>query len=231
MIKPIKKLKTIYMGDLILDDDIRLKVKDFWVDFSKDKDPNEFYDGDIYCVIDIDDVEPSIRFKKTKYSYLVYANKTKEIIVRSLFSAGYIRTADDYVCIILNNRNKLNSIGGMAANQDIINNSFDYEGCIVREIKEELGIDISNDSKFEMNLRFFKYPNKDELLEAFYPVGTLYEIKTLYTREELIDILNNNKHDKEIKELKFYNKSNFNELYSYDNKVDYLDELFRILFE
>ena len=63
MIKPIKKLKTIYMGDLILDDDIRLKVKDFWVDFSKDKDPNEFYDGDICCVIDIDDVEPSIRFK------------------------------------------------------------------------------------------------------------------------------------------------------------------------
>ena len=162
---------------------------------------------------------------------MVYANKTKEIIVRSLFSAGYIRTADDYVCIILNNRNKLNSIGGMAANQDIINNSFDYEGCIVREIKEELGIDISNDSKFEMNLRFLKYPNKDELLEAFYPVGTLYEIKTLYTRDKLIDILNNNKHDKEIKELKFYNKSNFNELYSYDNKVEYLDELFRILFE
>ena len=44
-------------------------------------------------------------------------------------------------------------------------------------------------------------------------------------------MFNKNKHDREVKELKFFNYNNYKEIYSYNSKADYLDELFSILFE
>ncbi len=231
MIKKIDKLNTIYKGELIVDDFTKKEVEKVWIEFSKDKSPSDFYDGDIYCVTDIDDKVPSINILKTKYSYLVYAKVTNRLIVRSLFSAGYIRTIDNYVCIILNNRDRLNTIGGMASNQDIKDGRFDYDGCLVREVREELGINLSNDYNFEIILKYLKYPARGELNIPFYPVWTLYEIKTNYKKEELIDAFDKNGHDSEIKELRSYNKDNYKEIYSYKNKTEYLDELFIKLFE
>ena len=230
MIKKINKLNSIYIGELKVDDLTKKEIVKEWKEFSKDKNPNDFFDGDIYCVTDIDENVPSINISKTKYSYLIYAKKTKKIIVRSLFSAGYIRTVDNYVCIILNNRDRLNTIGGMADNQDIKDNKFDYEGCLIREFKEELGIDLNNNSNFEINLKYLKCPAEGDLTNTFYPVGTLYELKTKYTKNELIDIFNKSEHEAEVKELKFYNEENFKEIYSYKNKTEYLDELFNTLF-
>jgi len=230
MIKKIDNLNTIYNGELIVDDITRKEIEKEWLEFSKDKNPNDFFDGDIYCVTDIDESIPLIKISKTKYSYLIYAKKTNKLVVRSLFSAGYIRTRDNYICIILNNRNRLNTIGGMASNRDIKDDKFDYDGCLIREFKEELGIELNNNLNFEIKLEYLKYPNGEELENSFYPVGTLYEIKTKYTKEELIDIFNNNEHDCEVKDLKFFNQDNYNEIYSYDNKTEYLVELFNTLF-
>ena len=232
MLKIINSLDSLFVGDLVLDDTITSRVNEEWNEFINDKDSEDFYDGDIYCVTDIDDKIPLIKISKSKFSCLYYARKTNEIIVRSLFSAGFITTSDNYVCIILNNRdNKLNTIGGMADNKDFINNKFDYYKCLVREFMEELGFDLINDSNFDAILRFLKYPSEEESNKAFYPVGTLYEIKTKYTKDQLIDMFNNNEHDNEVKELKFYNNDNYKEVYSYNSKTDYLDELFSILFE
>ena len=59
---------------------------------------------------------------------MYYARKTNEITIRSLFSAAYITTSDNYVCIILNSREgRLNAIGGMADSKDIINNKKSYQ--------------------------------------------------------------------------------------------------------
>ena len=225
MIKIINDLDTLFVGDLVFDDTITSRIKEEWNEFIKDKDSDSFYDGDIYCVTDIDDKIPLIKISKSKFSCLYYARKTNKITVRSLFSAGFITTSDNYVCIILNNRgNKLNAIGGMADNKDFINNKFDYYKCLVREFMEELGFDLINDSNFDAILRFLKYPSEEESNKAFYPVGTLYEIKTKYTKDQLIDMFNNNEHDNEVKELKFYNNDNYKEVYSYNSKTDYLDE-------
>ncbi len=231
MIKNIDNLNTKYNGELIVDDLTKREIEKEWIEFSKDKNPKEFFDGDIYCVTDIDESVPLINISKTKFSYLIYARKTKKLVVRSLFSAGYIRTSDNYICIILNSRNKLNTIGGMANNQDIKDNKYDYNECLIREFKEELGIELNNNINFKIKLKYLKYPYGKELDESFYPVGTLYEIKTKYTKEELIKIFNNNEHDSEVKELKFYNQDNYNDIYSYDNKTEYLDELFNKLFQ
>ena len=69
--------------------------------------------------------------------------------------------------------------------------------------------------------------------KGHYPVGTLFEIKSNYTKDQLIELFNSNKHDNEVKELKFYNIDNYKEVYSCDGKykADYLDELFALLFE
>ena len=231
MIKKITKLNIIYNGDLIIDDTIKRHIKEVWNDFIKDKNPNDFYEGDIYCVTNINQENLSINVSKTKYSSLIFAKKTNSLIIRSLFSASYIRTIDNYICIILDKRDRLNAIGGMADNKDFIDNNFESESCLIREVKEELGINLINNNNFEIILKYLKYPSKTELTKSFYPVGTLYEIKTKYTKEELINIFKNNKHEIEVKELKFYNKNNYKEVYSYENKTEYLDELFKLLFE
>jgi hypothetical protein len=90
---------------------------------------------------------------------------------------------------------------------------------------------LSNDYNFEIILKYLKYPARGELNIPFYPVWTLYEIKTNYKKEELIDAFDKNGHDSEIKELRSYNKDNYKEIYSYKNKTEYLDELFIKLFE
>lgn len=231
MIKKISKLNTIYNGELNIKEETLYKIKTLWDDFIKDKNSNDFFDGDIYCVTDIDGNIPLITFYKTKYSSLIYAKQTNNLIVRSLFSAGYVKTSDDYICIILNNRNILNTIGGMASNEDIIDNKFDYCGCFIREFKEELGIDLSNNDQFTINLKYLKYPGIDEINNSFYPVGTLFEVNTKYTSNELLEIFNNSKHESEVKVLKFYNQNTYNEIYDYDNKTDYLDELFDLIFK
>ena len=231
MIRAINKLNNIYDGDLIIDEVTRKSIKEVWNDFIKDKDSNDYYAGDIFCVTDINQENLSINISKTKFSSLIYAKKTNNLIIRSLFSAGYIRTIDNYICIILNKRNKLNTIGGMADNKDIKNNQFDSEECLIREVNEELGINLINNNHFEVILKYIKYPSVGELNESYYPVGTLYEIKTKYTKDDLINIYKNSIHDSEFKELKFYDKYNYKEVYSYDNKEDYLDELFQLLFD
>ena len=230
MIKAINKLNIIYDGDLIVDDDTNKNIKEVWNNFIKDKNPNDYYDGDIYCVTNISLENLSMNVSKTKFSSLIYAKKTNNLIIRSLFSAGYIRTIDNYICIILNKRNILNTIGGMADNIDFKDDQFDYEGCLIREVEEELGINLINNNDFEVILKYLKYPSEVELNESYYPVGTLYEIKTKYTKEKLIDLYLKTKHDSEVKDLKFYDKCNYKEVYSYDNKEEYLDELFNILF-
>ena len=231
MIKSIKKLDVIYNGELLIDDITKNKVNELWTEFIKDKDTNDFYDGDIYSVNKIDESIPSIDVLKTKYSCLIYAKETNDLIVRSLFSAGYIKTSDNYVCIILNNRNCLNAIGGIADSQDVINNKLDCYGCLVREFKEEIGINIHNNDNFEVTLKYLKYPAGTDLKESFYPVGAIYEIKTKYTKDELIKIFNNSDREPEVKELKFYTSENYKEIFLTNDKIDYLNELFKIIFE
>lgn len=231
MLKCISKLNTIYTGNLIISNKIKSEIDEIWDNFIKDKNPNDFFDGDIYCVTEVDDKIPSLTISKTKYSSLIYAKQTNNLIVRSLFSAGYIKTSDNFICIILNNKDRLNTLGGMASNDDIIDNKFDYTKCFIREFKEELGIDLKDNKQFDINLKYLKYPTNDEMNIAFYPVGTLFEVNTKYTSKEILEIFNNNEHEKEVKEIKFYNHSNFMEIYDYNNKTEYLEELFNLIFK
>lgn len=225
MIKPIKTLYTEYNGDLNFDEELEKDIEKEWNEVIKNN-VNNYFNGNIYCVTKFDDSIPSISFSKTKFSSLMYAKRTGKIIINPLFSASFIKTSDDYTCIILNNNNRLNTIGGMASDDDVIDNIYDYNKCLTRELKEELGVDLNNNDMFDVNLKYLKYPNMNEN-GSF---GTLFEIKTKYTRNELQEIFNNNIHDTEVKQLMFYNEDNIKDLYNYDNKEVYLDELFKIIY-
>ena len=226
MIRSIKELHTEYNGDLILDKEIKEKINKKWQELIIGKDPKNFFNGDIYCVTSFDESIPLIIFSKTKFASLMYAKETKEIMIHSLFSASYVRTSDNYVCIILNYNNKLNTIGGLASDEDIINNKFDYKKCLIREFKEELGIDLNNNEKFDIYLRFLKHPKENEM-GGF---GTLFEIKTKYTHDELQGMFNNNDHDSEVKQLIFFNQDNYKEILNHNLREVYFDELFDLIF-
>ena len=221
MLKKISKLETTYNGELFIDDDTKKKIKEVWDDFIKDKDPNDFWDGDIYSATEINTEVPSIKVSKTKFSTLIYAKKDDNFCLSPLSSAGYVITSDNFMFVILDKTDKLNFIGGLAADEDIINDKFDYNACLFREFKEELGIDL-NDESFEVNLKYFKYPGVNERIGT----GTIFEIRTKYTSNELQELFNNNNHDDEVKELKFYNKDNYKEIYNCKAKGNWFYEVF-----
>ena len=225
MIIPITKLYTEYSGELILDEEIVKNIEKEWNETIKNN-VNNYYNGNMYCATKFDVSIPVISFSKTKFASLMYAKRTNKIIINSLFSSSYIKTSDNYIGVVLNSNNRLNAIGGMASDEDIIDNKFDYNKCLIREFKEELGIDLNNNDMFDIKLKYLKYPNRNENGS----IGTLFEIKTNYTSNELQEIFNNSEHDTEVKQLMFYNQDNLDELYNYDNKIVYLDELFKLIF-
>ena len=225
MIIPITKLYTEYSGELILDEEIVKNIEKEWNEIIKNN-VNNYYNGNMYCATKFDVSIPLISFSKTKFASLMYAKRTNKIIINSLFSSSYIKTSDNYIGVVLNSNNRLNTIGGMASDEDIIDNKFDYNKCLIREFKEELGIDLNNNDMFDIKLKYLKYPNRNENGS----IGTLFEIKTNYTSNELQEIFNNSEHDTEVKQLMFYNQDNLDELYNYDNKIVYLDELFKLIF-
>ena len=119
----------------------------------------------------------------------------------------------------------------MASNEDFTNNTFDYKKCLYREIKEELGINLDDNPNFINTLKFLKVPSPEELKLHYYSLGTIFEINTILTKEELELLFKNNIHDKEIKSLEFFNKENYKDLHNYKRKAKYIEELFNLIFK
>ena len=164
----------------------------------------------------------------------MYEKKYETIDLKCMFSGAYIVTSDNYVVAVLNNAYKgknyeeLNLPGGMADSKDIVNGEYSAFVNLKREFMEELGFDL-NDLNYEINLRYIKCPSNSE--DSFgYPIGLIYEVKTIYSKEQLLDTFNNNKRDVEIKKLVFFDKDNYKDIYKFEYKKGYMPELFEILF-
>ena len=63
-----------------------------------------------------------------------------------------------------------------------------------------------------------------------YPIGTLYEIKTSYTKEQIEKMFKKASHDNEVKELVFFSKNNYKRIYEFEHKKQYMNELFEMIF-
>lgn len=230
MIVTLRSVKTI---DFILNkndsefDSYREDIVRYWNDFCKDK--TEFFDGDVVSVSDITELnnDYKVAINILKYSDVIYSKMVGNITTRALFSGGYVLTSDNYIGFVIDRKNRVNLAGGMASTEDFINDQYDPSLCMIREYKEEIGLDIDSD-KFNYVIKYIKYPGDNEKNQNYYPVGVIYEIKTEYSKKELIDLFDKLKHDNELNSIFFLNFNDFSKLNNY-KKNSYVDELYRLI--
>ena len=199
---------------------VKNKIKECWNSFIKNK--KNYWDGDIFCVTDIDLKKGIIEIGKTKYSSLVYGKIVKDLTIISLFASILLMTKDNKYVIIKNNHNCINLIGGMADKMDFINNQFSPDLCIKREVLEEIGIDLTNPKQvLNYHIKYLKIPENGE---KYYPIGILYIGNLNFTSNEFKEYMNNKKHDNEILEIYYYNKEECLNLELKDSDISYLKE-------
>ena len=236
MIKEINSIKFIYKGIQEIDEKLKEKINNNWNELLKKS--NLFHEGKILIVTDIknNDNNYELELKQSLFSIFMYSRETKEINIQPMFSGAYIKTIDNYVvCNVskyfINDKYEevINLVGGMSDEKDILNGSYSCEDNLRREFKEELGIDITN-SKFSAKLKYLKCPSETEYKTA-YPIGTIFEVKTEYTKDEIEEQFKTNTHDNETSRLIFFNKDNYKEIYKYKQKKQYIPELWERIFE
>lgn len=232
----INKIKFLYKGKIELDDDTRNKVIDFWNNLQQDTELLK--EGNILVVNNLirDENDFEIELKETTFSNFMYFKENKNGDLRAMFSGAYIVTNDGYIVCVLNNYYEnelefeiLNLVGGMADGNDIIDGKYSSSKCLQREFKEELGFNI-NSHKWKIQLKYLKCPSENEN-PVGYPIGTIYEIKTEYTKEQIQEMFEKKLHDKEVKKLIFFSKDNYKDILKYEHKKQYMIELFFKIFE
>ena len=159
------------------------------------------YSEKILNLFDTEETETEIKFRIGWINYYeaFYSKTVGNIQTRSLFSGGYILTSDGYYCLAVDWESQINLIGGVASQDDFEDGQFVPERCLIRECKEEMGIDIT-DEHFQYELKYLKIDAGDE---NYSPAGLLYEVRTDYSKEKLEDIFANFAHDDELQTLKF----------------------------
>lgn len=236
MIKVINTIKFLYRGKLELDNDTNNKVLNFWDKLQQETELLK--EGKILVVNNLisngNDFE--IELKETIFSNFMYAKENKIGDLRVMFSGAYILTDDGYVVCVLNNYYEnelkfetLNLVGGMADADDIVDGEYSSSKCLKREFKEELGFDLESD-RWKIQLKYLKCPSEKEN-PVGYPIGTIYEIKTEYTKEQIKKMFEEQQHDKEVKSLVFFSKDNYKDISKYEHKKKYMPELFLKIFE
>lgn len=235
MIKEINSIKFTYKGIQEIDEKLKEKINNNWKELLNKSEL--FHESDILIVTNLKNKENDfeIEIKESKFSHYMYAKITEEINIQTLFSGAYILTSDGYVVCNVSKYyidNKLeeviNLVGGMSDEKDIENNEYSCERNLKREFKEELGINIE-DPKFTIKLKYLKYPSGTEDKTA-YPIGTIFEVKTEYTKDEIEEQFKTNTHDNETSRLIFFNKDNYKGIYNYKQKKQYIPELWEKIF-
>lgn len=236
MIKEINSIKFIYKGEVKLDKITEDKVQEYWKQLQQETDL--LHEGKILIVSELIKNEGNyiIELKQTSFSYFMYAKEKKVGDIRCMFSGAYILTSDGYVVCVLNDYYEnelhfktLNLVGGMADSGDIIDGVYSSKNCLKREIKEELGIALDEEN-WSTKLKYIKIPSESEN-SVCYPIGTIYEIKTIYTKEQTQKLFEKQSHDKEVNSLVFFSKENYREINNYEHKKQYLTELFEMIFK
>lgn len=227
MLKNIKKINFILSQNNNEYDSYKEDIVKYWNDFSKDK--TEIFNGDVVSVQDINESNDDYKLTLNiiKFSDVVYSKMVGKIKTRALFSGGYILTSDNYIGFVIDRRNIVNLVGGMASIEDFVDDKYDPNLCMVREFKEELGLDIDSD-KFDYVIKYIKCPSDSENMQSHYPIGLIYEIKTDYSKEELSSLFNDSKHDNEINSILFLSFNDSDKLKQY-TKNAYIDELYRLI--
>lgn len=174
-------------------------IERFWAEYCS-KHP-EAYSEKILNLFGSEETAHGIRLiiGWINYYEAFYSKIAGNIQTRNLFSGAYIITSDGYYCVAVDWNSEINLIGGVASAEDFENGKYIPEKCLVRECKEEMGIDITDDH-FSYELKYLKITSGDE---NYFPTGLIYEVKTDYTKSEIEELFMTNAHDNELQAIKF----------------------------
>ncbi len=205
------------------------KINNLWNKFSSSK--TDVFNGDIYAVTSIKSTNNNYELEigKAKFADLVYAKQTNDLTIYSLFTSCLFKTKDNYYVITKDKNDRLNLLGGMASTDDFIDSEFRPEICLEREVKEELGLSLKDKKQVSSYQQaFIKMPSTDEKM---YPTGVVYTGILNLTKDELEEyfITHKNNLDHEIKELLFYTKDNFLDIYKEKDIREYIVEAIKLL--
>ena len=227
MLKKIKHINFILKEKDNMFEEYRTEILNHWEQFIKNREDAQ--NEDVLTVSDIKEDNGDLRvvINWIKYCDIMYSKMKGNIKTRSVFSGGYVVTSDNYVCFAVDKNDSINLIGGMASKKDFVNSEYNPDKCIIREFKEEIGLDILK-SGFYFRIKYLKLPNEEENKKFYYPVGLIYEIKADYTMKDFNNLFNTKKHDSELKSLIFLKNKEQNKLDKYTKK-SYIDELYNLI--
>ena len=227
MLKKVKNINFLLKENNNEFDLYKKDILNYWNQYCKNN-PNVF-NGYVISASNIEqyDDDYNITINIIKYCDSIYSRMIGKIKTRIIFSGGYIITKDNYICFAINENDVVNLIGGVASLEDISNSNYNPDLCLIREFKEEIGLNLM-DKNFVFNIKYLKCPKENECDCKYYSTGLIYEIKSNYNKKELIDLFNNSNHDDEIISLLFLKSNEFFKLKKH-NKKDYMDELCELI--
>lgn len=172
---------------VVIDLDTQKLVTENWCNLLE---AGKKYDNGIILTIDsVTNIDSYQKFtvKKTKFDYYLYSkNHCQETIAkcRSIASNILLITSDDYFVLgRMSNETSLSRIikfiGGAVSLDDIQDNKIDFDQCISREFKEEIGLDLH--SEYFYNVQPTYIVTRKGV--SFYNV--LFTCQTKYDRSQL----------------------------------------------
>lgn len=235
--KITKPIKLLYENKVIeLPEDLKLKIKDFWV--SAIKETPTLYNGKDFAIVKIEEQnkEIIIHTRSTSYAHYLYderigiSDKNSRCITP--WAGILLLTNDEYWVVGKMSKhtsfpNGLQLPGGGIDKKDIKNKTIDIRQVLRRELKEEINLDLD---EIKYDFKYLELPNGKRNAYGFIAVGKLDmskdKLEEYFNTYKIISSKNNLKtefedliflkRERAVQDLKLYNVS----------KRGYLIELF-----
>jgi|SRR5690625_149929 len=215
------------------------RIEEFWNILSMNSDFNAFR-GDIFAIKEVkkSTSELSLDLLLTDYAHYLYSlnnemDSSEACVI--MFTSVIISTTDNFYVFgemaeHTSSPNRLQCVGGNIDKSDVTRNSIDLLGNIKREIKEEVGLDISIET--EIIPKYLKTGGENNFIAVIFEVNTILssiDFKKMYNNFVKEIQLKNEK--PEFREIVFLekNRKEINDFFKNDsrNKVDYLEPLLK----
>ncbi len=151
------------------------KVETFWSDYNDD---NRFTKGEVFHIDQTveTDQEINLHLKPSDYAHYLYSVKTKNMsrhACRVIYGAGLVETKDSYFVFGEMNDHtaypgRLQCVGGGLSRNDLKGNQFQLQDSVLREMIEELGIQL--DCVSSCSVRFLKTGGDYDFLAILFHV-------------------------------------------------------------
>lgn len=216
------------------------KIEDYWNQLSS---KGNFFRGDVFTITKIEKTadQLSLDMQLTDYAHYLY-NASNEMIDSEkcivIYSSALFITSDQFyvfgeMASHTSTPGRLQCAGGGIEKRDIKGNTIDFLGNILREIKEETGLQIDQNSTENITLAYLKSGGDS----GFYAM--IYLVKTELTSKEFMKMFKDyqsqlQKHNQkpEFSELITLKKDlqTVKDFFSADKRerVDYLEPLLLI---